>query len=207
MSRRTFTDEQARELAKLNESGVSLSRLARQHGTSHVTIRNTLKRIGVTDHYQGWHDSKKRPFSPSQFEEIISLYRAGESLEFIGRQIGSSGQRVGRALEEAGERKPKQRRPRNGYLTKRSGYLAERVQDDDPMAPMASNHYVPQHRLVVARHLGRPLTKNETVHHINGDKTDNRIENLQLRNGKHGKGVALCCADCGSTNIVETPLA
>ena len=63
------------------------------------------------------------------------------------------------------------------------------------------NGYVMEHRLVMARSLGRPLLPDETIHHLNGDRKDNKLNNLQLRFGKHGKGVVMVCAKCGSHEI------
>jgi len=69
---------------------------------------------------------------------------------------------------------------------------------------------IQEHRYVMEQFLGRKLRKGEQIHHINGIKTDNRIENLLLmRSASHHMKsfhyrvkddknyVTLTCAGCG----------
>lgn len=86
--------------------------------------------------------------------------------------------------------KPPKREPRGYYV--RRGYVVVK-QPDHPRANKAG--YVPQHTLVMEAHLGRYLCEDEVVHHINHDRGDNRIENLQLMT-KHEH-----CAMHGRQNI------
>jgi len=44
--------------------------------------------------------------------------------------------------------------------------------------------YIMEHRFVMSEHIGRPLTKDEVVHHIDHDITNNDISNLQLFESK-----------------------
>ena len=76
-----------------------------------------------------------------------------------------------------------------------------------PEHPKAIAHgYVLEHRIIMENHLGRLLLENEVVHHINGNKKDNNVDNLRVMDKKeharlHGlkkgrKFVDLVCPQC-----------
>jgi len=83
---------------------------------------------------------------------------------------------------------------KGGRVRTNEGYIYKRC-IGHPKATKRG-HYVLEHRLVMEKELGRYLLKGEDVHHRNGNKKDNRIENLMLMtHNKHYEEHG--CPKCG----------
>jgi hypothetical protein len=83
---------------------------------------------------------------------------------------------------------------KNGRIQDEDGYILIYVRPDSPFYPMVRSksnkwgNYVYEHRLIMAQNLGRCLLSMEIVHHKNGAKDDNRLDNLSLTvRGEHIK--------------------
>ncbi len=177
------------------------------------TIREAVRRSGEDLRKKG---GTGRTFTPEELERMVELHRSGLTQTQVAAALKSNQSTINQTLKRLGEhvegnyaRGPKSPGWKGGRVMcgENKKYVGVYVDREDPLVCMSSiSGYALEHRLVVARSLGRPLARHETVHHINGDTTDNRLENLQLRSGQHGAGVIHRCRDCGSTNIESTTI-
>lgn len=99
---------------------------------------------------------------------------------------GNVGRFCSRACTYAGQKGHLASHWNGGRHVTPDGYVKVRV----PTHPAAHGHggYVAEHRVVMEAVIGRYLLPQETVHHKNGNRADNRIENLELWASRHGKG-------------------
>jgi hypothetical protein len=82
-----------------------------------------------------------------------------------------------------------------------TGYIKVVLPENDPYYGMCTHKRsgsgdVSEHRLVMARSLGRILTEKEHIHHKNGIKDDNRLENLELISPSNHMLYDKMCSDC-----------
>lgn len=198
-----YTEPEKAAMATRYQAGESFRAIANDYGCTPANVRWVVIKRGVEPRRTG------RPSRDPVILDRIRRARAdGISHRSIGEELGLSKDWVLALCREMGlpldVRSGSNHHSWKGGRVQHRGYWQVKVDPADPIVgPMASPHtgYAPEHRAIVARSLGRPLTRSETVHHKNGDKQDNRLENLQLRQGQHGKGVRAVCLDCGSHNV------
>jgi AraC-like DNA-binding protein len=192
--------ETSKQVALEYGAGASILVLRNKYGVGKQAIFTAVKDNGVSLRNRG---NQPKKFSDKEIDRIIFLYTVEKlSQEDIAARLHCSQSHVSHLLLLRGIAKHKATWS-GGRTVTGDGYIRIWVDPSDELSCMRQDSgYVLEHRLTMARHLGRPLRQDETVHHIDGNRSNNEISNLQIRNGRHGKGIVLQCADCGSRNLV-----
>ncbi len=162
-----------------------------------ITARRILREKGIETNSNVRKKQKTlNGMSDAEFEKFLRKeYAEGKSMGEIGKIVGITPSGVRKYFLKYGI----QRRKNTDFLTcaqKNPKWKGERLIrsngyvtiwcPDHPNAHKDGRIY--EHQLVMEKHIGRYLRSDEVVHHIDGDKSNNDINNLMLlTNSEHAK--------------------
>lgn len=155
------------------------AKVAAQMGLDCRTVRKILRSLGVSE--QG----PERAICEMHTERLLKMNQENCTLSEMAKAIGVQRWTVSDFLRARGETREFPRgasgeyNPRwaGGRMVSDRGYI--RVLARGHPNQMARGHML-EHRLVMEAHLGRFLEKDEVIHHLDGNPSNNTLENLQL---------------------------
>lgn len=184
-----LTADQIQALPEMYRTHLTVVATAAAMDLSPGQVRHNLKRLGIP-----LNGAKSHGACYQHADEVRRLAAEGVSFAEIGRRIGTNGARVGEFLrrfdipyqpfEQSGPNNPAWR---GGRVIDADGYILLKRNDH----PNADRHgYVREHRLVMEEQLGRLLTREEVVDHIDGNRANNDPSNLRVFGSNHEHLVA-----------------
>lgn len=181
--RRVIDIKLTKELLQADYNSLrSMAKIAKKYGVSKKCIMNYMNRFGI-----------KRTRKTVPIDEVRSLAASGCSATEIGRMLGFTASAISKAARKNGIhiKDPYHK----GYILTHNGYIMVK-KPDHPQCD--TKGYVRLHRLIMEEAIGRFLRPDEVVHHVDGNKLNNRLENLRIDSlanhtrmhhlGKKGRG-------------------
>ena len=161
-----ITQDQVEKMAERYIGGETVSAIAASTNTPVRTVHERLKRFGV--HFRSRGVQKGYVFSKERNEKI---------------------KRKVKGVKRSQETRDRISEAKKSHYDGLNGYGHTKMQSKGYVLAYCPNHpnahkdgYVMLHTLIMERKIGRYLTQDEVVHHINHVKSDNRITNLELMN-------------------------
>jgi hypothetical protein len=205
--KKRFTEEVEKEIVNRYISGERSGALAKEYKCDRKMISSIAKRHGHHEYASMVKGGVRGVNTKHLNDKIIELHSQNLSQQKIGNAVGISQCVVSKVLRQFNLKANNPKFIRKGSESNfwrggrviTSGYIGVMSNEYPEMATKSG--YILEHRLNMARYLGRSLERWESVHHIDGDKLNNDISNLQLRIGQHGKGIVYYCSECNSRKV------
>jgi len=185
MLNKSRPDVSTEKIAAMYAAGKDQYQIARELGISQASVSYRMRTLNIP------RRTRWERYASASKEHALALYNGGMSGYSVAKQLGVTPAAVYAILRNAGvtirevavypTRRGENNPAWSGGRHISRGYVV--VYHDHP-SRRQKRRYALEHRVVMERLIGRPLTRDEIVHHMNGIRTDNRPENLALTTRK-----------------------